>query len=66
MAKLPLVARGDVKEPRRPLERRVPFGDMGGLSTPLAPLKLSKPLGNNLGDIMVEDSTGGLVGCGDV
>lgn len=67
MAKLPLVAREDVNEPRRPFDRRAPLGDIGGLSTPLAPVKLPKPLGDdNLGDIMVEASMGGLVDCGEV
>jgi hypothetical protein len=67
MAKLPLVARDDVKEPSRPLERRVPLGDMGGLNTPPVPLKLLKPLGDDkLGDIIVEDSIGGLIDRGVV
>lgn len=65
--KLPLVARDDVKDPRRPLERRAPFGDMGGLNTPLVPLKLLDPLGDdNFEDIMAKALTEGLVGCGDV
>lgn len=54
--KLPLVARDDVKESRRPFERSAPPGDIGGLKTPFEPLRLPKPIGDDsLGDIMLYD-----------
>jgi hypothetical protein len=53
--KLLLGARDDVKEGRRPVDRNIALGDIGGLKTPLVPfLPLRFPYVETRGDVMLD------------